>query len=111
VRVARLIRIEGKNVQRKLFGRKIGQSKPDAKLSNNAMIEEEDSVWRGSDYMLMVGISHVEMMQQTHSLGFVSVTGTEHVVEDEGSLYSPGMVDLLQSMGFYFMNEFSESER
>jgi hypothetical protein len=46
--------------------------KPDAKLSNNAMIEEH--------------------------------------VEDEGSMYSPGMVELLQSMGFNFMHEFSESE-
>jgi hypothetical protein len=73
------------------------------------MIEEEDSAWRGSDYMAMAGISHVEMMQQAHSLGFVAVAGPEHV-EDEGSMYSPGMVELLQSMGFNFMNEFSESE-
>ena len=59
--------------------------------------------------MAMAGISHVEMMQQTHSLGFVAVAGTVHA-EDEGSMYSPGMVELLQSMGFNFMNEFSESE-
>jgi hypothetical protein len=65
--------------------------------------------FQGSDYIAMAGISHVEMMQQAHSLGFVAVAGTEHV-EDEGSMYSPGMVELLQSMGFNFMNEFSEIE-
>jgi hypothetical protein len=63
------------------------------------MIEEEDSAWAGSDYMAMTGISHVEMMQQAHSLGFVVVPGPEHV-EDEDSMYPPGMVELLQSMGF-----------
>jgi hypothetical protein len=97
----------GKKCEEEAVGRKIGQSKPDAKLSNNVMIEEEDSAWRGSDYMAMAGISHVEMMKQANRLGFVSVTGTEHV-GDEGSMYSPGMVELLQSIGFHFMNEFSE---
>jgi len=77
----------------------LGEPKQETKLSNNAMIEEEDSAWRGSDYMAMAGISHVEMMQQAHSLGFVAVSGPEHV-EDEGSMYPPGMVELLQSMGF-----------
>ncbi len=37
------------------------------------------------------------------------MTGTEHVT-DKGPMYSPGMVELLQSMGFNFMHEFSESE-
>jgi hypothetical protein len=99
----------GKTCAEEAIGRKIGQTKPDAKLSNNAMIEEEDSAWRGSDYMAMAGITHVEMMQQAHSLGFVAVAGTDHV-EDEGSMYSPGMVELLQSMGFNSMHAFSESE-
>ncbi len=36
----------------------------------------------GSNYMALAGISHEEMMQQAHILGFVAVTGTEHV-EDE----------------------------
>ena len=77
----------------------LGEPKQEAKLSNNAMIEEEDSAWAGSDYMAMAGISHVEMMRQAHSLGFVAVPGPEQV-EDEGSMYPPGMVELLQSMGF-----------
>jgi hypothetical protein len=99
----------GKKCAEEDIGRKIGQTKPDSNLSNNVMIEEEDSAWRGSDYMAMACITHVEMMQEAHSLGFLGVAGTEHV-EDEGSMYSPGMVELLKSMGFNFMNEFSESE-
>jgi hypothetical protein len=49
------------------------------------------------------------MMQEAHRLGFVAVAGTVHEA-DEGSMYSPGMVEYLQSMGFNSMNEFSESE-
>jgi hypothetical protein len=91
------------------IGRKIGQPKQDAKLSNNAMIEEEDSAGRGSNYMAMAGISYVEMLQESFSLGFVAVAGTVHEA-DEGPIYSPSMVELLQSMGFNSMNEFLESE-
>jgi hypothetical protein len=61
----------------------------------------------GSNYMALAGISHKEMWEETVSLGFVAAPVN---VADEGSLYSPGMVDLLQSMGFIFMYEFSESE-
>jgi hypothetical protein len=62
----------------------------------------------GSNYMALAGISHEEMWgEAAASLGFVAAPVN---AADEGSLYSPGMVDLLQSMGFIFMNEFSESE-
>jgi len=102
VRVERLIRIAAKYVQRKLYGEKlISQSRMQS--------EEDDSAWRGSNYMSMAGISHVEMLQEARSLGFVAVTGTVHEA-NEGPIYSPSMVELLQSMGFNFMNEFSESE-
>ncbi len=47
------------------IGRKIGQSKQDAKPSNNAMIQEEDSSWMGSNYMTFAGISHVEMWEES----------------------------------------------
>ena len=42
------------------IGRKIGQPKQDVKLSNNAIIQEEDTTWMGSNYMPMAGISHVK---------------------------------------------------
>jgi hypothetical protein len=50
---------------------------------------------------------YVEMWEEVSSLGFVTAPVN---VADEDSIYSPGMVELLQSMGFIFMNEFSESE-
>ena len=55
----------------------------------------------GSNYMALAGISHEEMWEEAASLGFVAAPVN---AADEGSLYSPGMVDLLQSMGFIFMN-------
>ncbi len=42
----------GKTCAEEAIGRKLGQPKQDAKLSNNAMIEEEDSDGRGSNYMV-----------------------------------------------------------
>jgi hypothetical protein len=57
--------------------------------------------------MTLTGISHVEMWEETVSLGFVTAPVNE---ADEGSIYSPRMLELLQPMGFIFMNEFSESE-
>jgi hypothetical protein len=50
----------------------LGEPKQNAKLSNNAMIQEEDSAWRDSNYMVMAGISHVEMLEETFILGFVT---------------------------------------
>ncbi len=61
----------------------------------------------GSNYMSLTGISHEEMWDESTILGFVAAPVN---TADEGSLYSLGMVHLLQSMGFIFMNEFSESE-
>ncbi len=61
----------------------------------------------GSNYMALAGISQEEMWEETTNLGFVAAPVN---TADEGSIYSPGMVELLQSMGFIFMNEFSESE-
>ncbi len=49
------------------------------------------------------------MVQESFSLGFVAVAGTVHEA-DGGPIYSTSMVELLQSMGFNSMNEFSESE-
>jgi hypothetical protein len=89
------------------IGRKIGAPKQDAKLSNNAIIQEEDSSLMGSNCMALAGISHVEMWEEAASLGFVAAPVN---AADEGSIYSPGMVELLQSMWFIFMNEFSQSE-
>ena len=97
----------GKTCAEEAIGRKIGQPQQNAKLSNNAMIQEEDTSWMGSNYMALAGISHEEMWEEAASLGFVAAPVN---AADEGSIYSPGMVDLLQSMGFIFMNEFSESE-
>jgi hypothetical protein len=47
------------------------------------------------------------MWEEVASLGFVAAPVN---AADEDSIYSPGMVEILQSMGFIFMNEFSESE-
>ena len=40
----------------------------------------EDTTWMGSNYMTMAGISHVEMLGESGSLGFVACT----VLEAEG---------------------------
>ncbi len=61
----------------------------------------------GSNYMAFAGISREEMWAEAASLGFVTAPVN---ASDEGSIYSPGMVEHLESMGFIFMNEFSESE-
>ncbi len=89
----------GKSCAEEAIGRKIGQPQQDTKLSNNAMIQEEDSSWMGSNYMALAGISHVEMWVEATSLGFVAAPVN---AADEGSIYSPGMVELLQSMWVYF---------
>ena len=81
------------SILRENIGRKIGQPKQDAKLSNNSMIQEEDTTWMGSNYMEMSGISHVEMWEETASLGFVS--RSVHA-SDEGSIYPSGLDDPLQ---------------
>ena len=90
-----------------VIGRKLGKSKQDAKMSNNAMIQEEDSSFMGSNCMALAGISHVDMWEEAASLGCVAAPVNAAV---EGAIYSPGLVELLQPMGFIFMNEFSESE-
>ena len=47
--------------------------------------------------MTMTGISHVEMLEETGRLGFVTCT----VLVTEGvPVYSKGVSDLLQNMGF-----------
>ena len=57
----------------------------------------EDTTWMGSNYMTMAGISHVEMLEEAGSLGFVACT----VLAAEGvPVYSKGLSDLLQNMGF-----------
>ena len=57
----------------------------------------EDTTWMGSNYMTMTGISHVEMLEEAGSLGFVACT----VLAAEGvPVYSKGLSDLLQNMGF-----------
>ena len=50
------------------------ESKKTAKLSNNATVQEEDTTWMGSKYMVMTGISHVETFEETQSLRFVAGT-------------------------------------
>jgi hypothetical protein len=61
------------------------------------MIQEEDTTWMGSNYMVMAGISHVKMLEETGNLGFVACT----VFAAEGiPVYSKGLSDLLQNMGF-----------
>jgi hypothetical protein len=77
----------------------LGEPKQNAKLSNNAMIQEEDSAWRGSNYMVMAGISHVEMLEEAFSLGFVA---SKVSAEDVVSAYSKEFSDLLHDMGFMF---------
>ncbi len=47
----------GKTCAEEAIGRKIGQPQKDAKLSNNAMIQEEDTSWMGSNYMVLAGFS------------------------------------------------------
>ena len=57
----------------------------------------EDTTWMGSNYMTMTGISHVEMLEEAGSLGFVDCT----VLAAEGvPVYSKGLSDLLQNMRF-----------
>ncbi len=77
----------------------MGEPKQNAKLPNNAMIQEEDTKWMGSNYMATTSISHVEMLEQDRNLGFVACTvfATERV-----PVYSKGLSDLLpcQNMGF-----------
>jgi hypothetical protein len=75
----------------------LGEPKQDAKLSNNVMIQEEDSSWRGSDYMAMAGISHVEMLQEAFNLGFAA---NKVDVADVVPVYSKKLSDLLQDLGF-----------
>ena len=75
----------------------LGEPKQNAKLSNNAMIQEDDSAWRGSNYMAMAGISHVEMLEQAFSLGFVA---SKVSAADVVSVYSKEVSDLLKDMGF-----------
>ena len=70
----------------------VTETKQVVKLSYNAMIQEEDTTWRGSDYMAMVSISHVEMLEEAGSLGFVAA--------DVTPVYSKGIDVLLQNMGF-----------
>ena len=61
----------------------LGEPKQNAKPSNKAMIQEEDSAWRGFNYMAMAGITHVEMLEEVFSLG-----------------YSKEFSNLLQDLGF-----------
>jgi hypothetical protein len=75
----------------------LGEPKQEAKLSNNAMIQEDDSAWRGSNYMAMAGISHIEMMQETANLGFVA---SKVSAADEVPVYSKEFSNLLQDLGF-----------
>ena len=57
----------------------------------------EATTWMGSNFMTMVSISHVEMLEEAGSLGFVACT----VLAAEGvPVYSKGLSDLLQNMGF-----------
>jgi hypothetical protein len=77
------------------------ETKQNEKLSNNVMIQEEDTTWRGSNYTTMTGISHVEirlkMLEESSTLGFVTskVSGVDVV-----SVYSKEFSDLIQNMGF-----------
>ncbi len=57
----------------------------------------EDTTWMGSNYMVMTGISHVEMLEEAGSFRFVACT----VLPSEGvPVYSKGLSDLVQNMGF-----------
>ena len=84
------------------IGKKIGQPKQDAKLSNNAMVQEEDTDWMCSNYMAMAGISHVEMSEAAAKLGFVA--GREPPV---ASVYPAVFMTFLQTMGFIPTEDFS----
>ena len=50
----------------------LGEPKQHVKLSNNAMIQEEDTTWMGSNNMAMAGISYVEMLEEAADLGWGS---------------------------------------
>jgi hypothetical protein len=77
----------------------LGGPQQSANLSNNAMIQEEDTTWMGSNYMSMAGISREEMWEEAFSLGFVV---RKVSVADTVSVYSKEFSDLLQDMGFIF---------
>ncbi len=70
----------------------VTEDKQGVKLSNNAMIQEEDTTWMGSNYMAMAGISHVEMWEEAAKLGFVACTTS---AADVASVYSKGIDVLL----------------
>ncbi len=78
---------------------KLGEPKQNANLSNNVMIQEEDTTWMGSNCMTMAGISRAEMLEEAFSLGFVArkVPATDAV-----SVYSKEISDLIQDMGSIF---------
>ena len=61
------------------------------------MIQEEDTTWMGSNYMAMAGISHVQMLEEAGSLGFSACTV---LAEEDAPVYTKGLSDLLQNMGF-----------
>ena len=78
----------------------LGEPKQQAKLSNNAMIQEEDTTWMVSNYMAMTGISYVEMLEEAANLGFLTCT----VPVPKGvPVYSNELNVLLQTMGFIAM--------
>ncbi len=61
----------------------LGEPRQNAKLPNNAMVQEDDRPWRGFNYMAMTGISHVEMLGEAFILGFVaSKVSVTDVVSD-----------------------------
>jgi hypothetical protein len=62
-------------------------------------IQEDDSAWRDSNYMVMTVISHVEMLEEAFSLGFVA---SKVSAADVVSVYSKEFRDLLKDMGFLF---------
>jgi hypothetical protein len=53
----------------------LGEPKQNANLSNNSMIQEEDTTWMGSNYMVMAGISPDETWEEAAKLGFVAKQG------------------------------------
>ncbi len=77
----------------------LGETKQNTKQSNNVMIQEEDTTWMGSNYMVMSAISHVEMLEEAFTLGFVA---SKVSAVDAVSVYSKEFSDLLQDMGFIF---------
>ena len=76
------------------------EAKQGVKLSNNAMIQEEDTTWMGSNYMAMAGISYVEMLEEAADLGFMACTVP---VAKGVPVYSNELNALLQTMGFIAM--------